>query len=56
MDQKVMEHLKFRKPSIEKIKIICDEAIEHDSSWWEFKDRVELLLKQETKLIKKFAK
>jgi len=48
---RVINHLEIRRPSIERIKTLCDECLEHNSSWWEFKKRCEELLKQESRII-----
>lgn len=45
-------HIKDRRPSIERIKNLCEECLDHDSTWWEFKNRCEVLLKYETNVIK----
>lgn len=37
--------------SIERVAYICKEAIDHDSSWWEFRDLVEQRLEHEEKLL-----
>ena len=52
MKDKVNRHLELRRPGIERIKELCEECLDHDASWWEFKDRCIELLKKEEKIIK----
>lgn len=46
--------LEIRRPSIEKIARICKECIEHERSWYEFKERIEQTIKEEDRFIKIF--
>lgn len=48
----VKSHLELRRPSIEKIKVLCEECLDHDSSWGEFTKRLEDIVKRETKTIR----
>ena len=52
IENKIERHLKDRRPSIERIKTLCEECLERDSSWWVFKNRCEVLLQHETNVIK----
>ena len=51
-DTVVEDHLRMRRPSIERIVILGQECLEHDASWYEFKTRCEEILKREDKMIK----
>ena len=55
MSDRVKQHLELRRPGIERIATLCEECLEHDSSWWEFKDRCIELLKKEEKVIRMLA-
>jgi|GEM_PF-4932453 len=48
----VRRHLQDRRPSIERIRTLCYECLDHDSSWWEFEKRCKELLAQETKTLR----
>ena len=48
----VKRHLDLRRPSVNRIAVICQQALEHDHTWYEFKDIVERMLKHETKMLK----
>jgi len=50
--EQVKKHLEIRRPSIERIAELCEQCLEHDSSWYEFRDRCLELLKKEEKMIK----
>ena len=52
MDEETKQKLELQHVSIAKIKIICEEAIEHDRTWWDFVIRLTEMVKQETRLIK----
>jgi len=41
------KHLKIIQPSIHRIKVLCEERLTHNSSWYEFKDRLDEILKHE---------
>jgi len=47
-----MRHLDIIKPSINRIKEICEEAIDHQCSWWDFKVQIEEMMKKEEKIVK----
>jgi len=44
------------RPSIKKIAYICEQCIDHDSSWVEFVYRVKETIKLETKMIEMLSK
>lgn len=41
------KHLKIIQPSIHRIKVLCEESLSHNCSWYEFKDRLDEILKHE---------
>ena len=52
MKNTIKQHLEIRRPSIERIAVLCEECLEHDSSWYEFRDRCKQLLDKEDKMVK----
>ncbi len=51
-NRRKMRHLEIIKPSINRIKEICEEAIDHQCSWWDFKVQIEEMMKKEEKIVK----
>jgi len=52
----VISHLELRRPSIEKIKVLCEQCLDHDSSWYEFTSRLDDIVKRETRTIRSLSK
>jgi len=46
------ESLELRRPSIERIITLGKECLEHDSSWYEFRDQCKELLVKEDKMVR----
>lgn len=52
MGTSVTNHLEIRRPSIVRIKELCEESLDHDASWYEFVKRLEDIVDRETRMIK----
>lgn len=50
-NKQIGRHLMLRRPSVVAIHRLCQECLDHDQTWHDFKSRVEETLKRESKVI-----
>lgn len=51
-NDRVKQHLDLRRPSVNRIADICQQALEHDHTWYSFRANVIDMLKHETRTLK----